>query len=88
MSIFVEVAIAFAALGIASRISRKLKSFFPPFYILMGIVLGPMVLNVTVSEDVFKVFGDIGLVFLMFYLGYEFSLNQLIQKKKSLFQPE
>lgn len=86
MSVFVELSIGFAALALASRVSRKLKSFFPPFYILMGILLGPMVFGLVEENIVFSTFADIGLVFLMFYLGYEFSLNQLLRKKKKLMQ--
>lgn len=84
MSVFIQVAIAFAALGVASRLSKVIKSFFPPFYILVGILLGPAVLGITVHQDVFAFLGDVGLVFLMFYLGYEFSLTQLLEKKNSL----
>ena len=84
MSVFVELSIGFAALALASRVSRKLKSFFPPFYILMGILLGPMVFAIVGENTVFQTFSDIGLVFLMFYLGYEFSLNQLLRKKEKL----
>jgi len=84
MTILSQIAIAFFGLAIAGYMSKLLKSFKPPFYILVGIILGPMVLGWIDAQEIFEVLGDIGLVFLLFYLGYEFSLNKLVKKKKIL----
>ncbi|QWC00090.1 cation:proton antiporter [Mycoplasmatota bacterium] len=84
MSLFTQIAIAFLALAIAGFISKFLKSFNPPFYIVAGILLGPAVFSIVNNEEVFSLLGDIGLIFLLFYLGYEFSLNKLVDKKKVL----
>ncbi|MFW5838845.1 MAG: cation:proton antiporter [Bacillota bacterium] len=84
MDLFTQIAIAFLALGIAGVLAKLLKSFNPPFYILAGIILGPALFNVIKPSDTFEVFSKIGLVFLLFYLGYEFSLHKLMKKKRVL----
>lgn len=84
MTLFTQLAIAFLALAVVGYVSKILKSFKPPFYILAGIVLGPAVFGLVDNLQVFGLMGDFGLVFLLFYLGYEFSLNKLIKKKKLL----
>jgi CPA2 family monovalent cation:H+ antiporter-2 len=84
MPVFSQIAIAFFALAIFGFLAKITKSFKPPFYILAGILLGPVILGWTVEKDVFSIFGDIGLIFLLFYLGYEFSLNTLVKRKKTL----
>jgi len=84
MTLFTQIAIAFLALAIAGFVAKVLKSFNPPFYIVAGILLGPAVFGLVSNEEVFSLLGDIGLVFLLFYLGYEFSLNKLVKKKKVL----
>jgi CPA2 family monovalent cation:H+ antiporter-2 len=61
-----------------------MNSFFPPFYILAGIVAGPFFLGLVTNTDVIGVLGEIGVVFLLLYLGYEFSLNTLIKRRKSI----
>ena len=84
MPVFSQIAIAFFALAIFGFLAKITKSFKPPFYILAGILLGPALLGWTVEEEVFSIFGDIGLIFLLFYLGYEFSLNTLVKRKRTL----
>ncbi|MCF7926522.1 MAG: cation:proton antiporter [Candidatus Izimaplasma sp.] len=78
MTVFIQVALAFTSLAIISRLSKYFKSFFLPFYILMGIALGPLVLGWTTNQEIFKLLGELGRVFLMFYLGYEFSLSRIL----------
>ncbi len=84
MDVYIQVAIAFIALAIFAKLSRWTNSFFPPFYILAGIVTGPYVLGLVTNQDVIGVFGEIGVVFLLLYLGYEFSLNTLIDRVQSI----
>jgi CPA2 family monovalent cation:H+ antiporter-2 len=84
MELFTQIALAFLALAIAGVLSKLLQSFKPPFYILAGIVLGPALLNVVEPSKTFEIFSTIGLVFLLFYLGYEFSLHKLMKKKRVL----
>ncbi|MFW5793940.1 MAG: cation:proton antiporter [Bacillota bacterium] len=84
MSLFIQIAIVFLSLAIAGFLAKILKSFNPPFYIVTGILLGPVVFGLVKNQEVISLLGDIGLVFLLFYLGYEFSLNKLVKQKKVL----
>ncbi|WP_409227908.1 cation:proton antiporter [Gudongella sp. SC589] len=84
MSIYGQVAIAFVSLALFGRIAEKTESFYPPFYILAGILMGPPILNIVVDHEVIGLFSEIGVVFLLFYLGFEFSLQTLLERKKTL----
>ncbi|MFW6030907.1 MAG: cation:proton antiporter [Halanaerobiales bacterium] len=84
MTIYNQIAIAFLSIAIFARISRWMDSFFPPFYILAGIITGPFLLNIVSDIKVVGLFGEIGVVFLLLYLGFEFSINTLVEKAKSL----
>ena len=84
MLLFTQVTLAFIALAIAGFSAKALRSFKPPFYILAGVLLGPAVFNMVTNMPVFELLGEIGLIFLLFYLGYEFSLNKLVDKKGTL----
>ena len=79
-----QVAIAFFTIAIFARISKSLDSFFPPFYIIAGIIMGPPLLNIVTNTEVIGLFGEIGVIFLLLYLGFEFSINTLIERAKSL----
>ncbi len=84
MSVYGQMALAFISLALFGRIAEKTNSFYPPFYIFAGIFMGPPILNLVVNEEVVGLFSEIGVVFLLFYLGFEFSIQTLIEKKKNL----
>jgi len=84
MSIYTQVAIAFMSVAIFARIAKKINSFYPPFYIFAGIITGPVFLNLVVNDEIIGLFSEIGIVFLLFYLGFEFSLQTFFQRKKTL----
>ncbi len=84
MSSYLQIAIVFGGLALSARLARAMKSFFPPFYIISGIILGPFGLGLVNDESIIKLFSEIGVVFLLFYLGFEFSFHKLIKKSKSL----
>jgi len=84
MSLYVQVAICFAAIGASALIAEKTKLFFAPFYILAGLLLGPNVLNVVSNSEVISVLGEIGVVFLLFFLGLEFSMHTFLQQKRPI----
>src|SRR6056297_1071369 len=84
MTTFSQVAIAFFTIAIFGRLSKLLDSFFPPFYIIAGIITGPFFLNIVTETEVIGLFGEIGVIFLLLYLGFEFSINTLIERARSL----
>ncbi|MBS4538649.1 cation:proton antiporter [Clostridium sp. D2Q-11] len=82
MEAFIQVAIAFLGIAIVGRISKKLNSFYPPFYIVAGIILGPFGLGLVKNKEIIEVFADLGVIFLLFYFGFKFSFDKLINNKK------
>ncbi len=84
MNVYTQVAIAFMSVAIFARIAKKINSFYPPFYIFAGILTGPLFLNWVVNNEVIGLLSEIGVVFLLFYLGFEFSLQTLFDRKKAL----
>lgn len=81
MDVYIQVGISFIAMGIFAHLARLTRSFFVPFYILAGIIMGPFFLNIVTRVEVISIFADIGIVFLLFYLGFEFSFNRLFDNK-------
>lgn len=54
-------------------------------YLFTGFMLGPSLLNFLNSYREIELIAEFGIVFLMFSLGLEFSLNKLIAMRRSLF---
>jgi predicted Kef-type K+ transport protein len=63
---------------------RKDQCFFAPFYIFAGVLLGPGVLNVVSNSEVISLLGEIGVVFLLFFLGLEFSIHTFLEQKRPI----
>ncbi len=84
MDIYFQVAICFAAIGLSALIAEKTKLFFVPFYILAGLLLGPSVFNLVNNAEIISLLGEIGVVFLLFFLGLEFSVHTLLKQKKAI----
>ena len=54
-------------------------------YLFTGFVLGPSLLNILSSYHEIELISEFGIVFLMFSLGLEFSLNKLLDMRRSVF---
>ncbi|PKF62864.1 potassium transporter KefB [Psychromonas sp. psych-6C06] len=54
-------------------------------YLFTGFMLGPSLLNFLGSYHEIELIAEFGIVFLMFSLGLEFSLNKLIEMRRSVF---
>lgn len=54
-------------------------------FILTGVVAGPGVLNLMGTDGNMAVFAEIGIIFLLFSIGLEFSLKDLIRIRKQVF---
>lgn len=54
-------------------------------YLFTGFMLGPSLLNFLHSYHEIELIAEFGIVFLMFSLGLEFSLNKLIDMRRSVF---
>lgn len=84
MDIYLQIAFCFAAVAVSAFLAEKTKLFFAPFYIIAGILLGPGVFNLITDTEIISIFGEIGVVFLMLFLGLEFSLNTFLDNKKTM----
>lgn len=84
MDIYFQAAICFAAIALSALLAEKTRLFFAPFYILAGLLLGPGVFNIVTNHEIISFLGEIGVVFLMFFLGLEFSIHTLLKQKKTM----
>lgn len=82
MELYYQVGISFAVIALFARLAKVTKSFFAPFYIVAGILVGPFALGLVTNKEIIGLFADIGVVFLLFYLGFEFSFNRLVKHKR------
>src|SRR5262245_66123556 len=78
-----ELAILGAALllaGLCARVGHRLGLPTIPFFIVAGIIFGPQTPGVVVLEDPDEIhlLAMLGLVLLLFHLGIEFSVNELV----------
>ena len=78
-----ELAVVGAALllaGLFARVGRRLGLPTIPFFIVAGIAFGPNTPGVVVLEDpeAIHLLAILGLVLLLFHLGIEFSINELL----------
>jgi K+:H+ antiporter subunit KhtU len=85
-----ELAVVGAALllaGLFARLGRRLGLPTIPFFIVAGIVFGPHTPGVVVLEEPEEIhlLAMVGLVLLLFHLGIEFSINELLAGGRRLF---
>ena len=85
-----ELAVLGAALllaGLFARVGRRLGLPTIPFFIAAGIIFGPQTPGVVVLEDPEEIhlLAMLGLVLLLFHLGIEFSINELVAGGRRLF---
>lgn len=86
-----EVGTALVLVAIAALLANKFKFSIIPFLIILGMVVGPHAphfgvidLRFIESEEIISFLGRIGVLFLLFYLGLEFSVKKLIKSGRSI----
>lgn len=86
-----EVGLAVLLIAAAGLLSAKLRFSVIPFYILIGMAVGPHALKLgpfdfrfIESTEFIDFMGRMGVLFLLFYLGLEFSVSKLIKSGKSI----
>jgi len=89
--IVLEIGLAVVLIAVAGILSAKLKFSVIPFYILIGMAVGPHAPKIGVfdfrfieSAPFIEFLGRLGVLFLLFYLGLEFSVGRLIKSGKSI----
>ena len=69
---------------IAVVIFRRLKLPAILAYLTAGICLGPHAANIVQNSDAIHFLAEVGIAFLLFSLGLEFSLNKLISNRRAV----
>lgn len=85
-TLLLEAGVMFATLALAGTLGRAVGQSVIPFYLIGGMVVSPFVLGellgVAIPERQFiTVLAELGIVFLLFFLGLEFSLERLLSNK-------
>lgn len=90
-TLILEIGIAVSLVAFVGLISNKLRVSVIPFFILIGMILGPNAPDLGIIDLQFKesmpfieFMGRLGVLFLLFYLGLEFSVGRLIKSGKSI----
>ena len=86
-NILLNLAIIIFFSKVLGAISRKLKQ--PPVIgmLLLGVILGPTILNVIEPDEVIRWIAKIGVLFLLFEAGLETNLKRIKQDSKQALMP-
>jgi CPA2 family monovalent cation:H+ antiporter-2 len=73
----------FLAIAVAGAIATRVGLSVIPIYLVAGILLGPNVIGAlggpaVPAGDVVTILAELGIVFLLFFLGLEFSIDRLV----------
>ncbi|WP_425498754.1 cation:proton antiporter [Haloplanus salilacus] len=84
-----EVGVLFAAVALVGGIASRLRQSVIPFYIATGILLGPYVVGrltpyALEATEFVELGAELGIVFLLFFLGLEFNLNRLLANRSRI----
>jgi CPA2 family monovalent cation:H+ antiporter-2 len=80
-----QLAITVALLGALGLVASRFGLSAIPAYLLAGLLLGPhepTVLSLVQPSEVTHFVAEIGLIFLLFFLGLEFTLGRLAQSRR------
>ncbi|SFR86115.1 potassium/proton antiporter membrane subunit, CPA2 family [Halomicrobium zhouii] len=88
----VEIGIALAAVALAGLAANRVGLSVIPAYIVAGILVGPewptevlgVSLQLVAYGEFVEVAAELGIVFLLFFLGLEFSVGQLLADRKRI----
>jgi K+:H+ antiporter subunit KhtU len=82
-----ELAVTISILGVLGLVASRVGLSAIPAYLLAGLLLGPnepKVLNVVDPSEVTEFVAQLGIVFLLFFLGLEFSFDRLLHSGRHL----
>lgn len=84
-NLFSQLMIMLSASLVLTTLFQRLNQPSIVAYILVGCILGPSATGLVSSLDEFTFVAEFGVVFLLFTLGLEFSLDRLISLKRAVF---
>jgi len=88
-----EVGLALILIAIVSVVAQRLKQSIIPFLIILGMLVGPHLevlnfgsidLTFVHSQETISFLGRIGILFLLFFLGVEFSVQKMVKSGRSI----
>lgn len=84
-----ELGVLFAAVALVGGFASHLRQSVIPFYIATGIFLGPYVVGrlapyALEATEFIELGAELGIVFLLFFLGLEFNLNRLLASRSRI----
>lgn len=80
-----DVSIIFGLAVFVLLVCSKFKIPSVLGFLITGVIAGPDALHLTQSKDDLSVFAEIGIIFLLFSIGIEFSLKDLIRIRRQVF---
>ncbi len=90
-TLILEIGVAVALVALVGWFANRFRFSVIPFFILIGMVLGqhaPQIgsidLSFTESKPFIDFMGRLGVLFLLFYLGLDFSVGRLMKSGKSI----
>jgi CPA2 family monovalent cation:H+ antiporter-2 len=84
-SIIYDVSIIFGLAVLVLLVCSRLKVPTVLGFLLTGVIAGPDALGLTQNKENISIFAEIGIVFLLFTIGIEFSLKDLVRIKRQVF---
>ncbi|HWO98582.1 cation:proton antiporter [Bacillus sp. GM2] len=86
-----EVGTALVIVAIGAVVANRLKFSIIPFLIILGMIVGPHAPTIGIidltfieSNEIIQFLGRIGVLFLLFYLGLEFSVGKLVKSGQNI----
>lgn len=88
-TLLLEAGAMFATLAVAGAVARRANLSVIPFYVVGGMLVGPRVAGevgvpAVPEREFVTVLAELGIVFLLFFLGLEFSLDRLLESKERI----
>ena len=92
-ALLLEAGVVFAVLAVAGTVARRVDLSVIPFYVVAGMLVGPGVLGragyPALQDQAFiTLLAEFGIVFLLFFLGLEFSLDRLLESRSEIGRSE
>ncbi len=87
--ILLEAGVILTVIAIAATVANRVGLSVIPFYVIGGMVVSPFVLGQfgyphIADQEYITLLAELGIVFLLFFLGLEFSLDRLVEAKTEI----
>ena len=85
LSLFSSLLVLLTISIVINALCQRIKIPVLIGYILVGVLVGPHAIGIVSESESIKLLAEFGIVFLMFTVGLEFSLTQLLKLRKDVF---